>query len=76
MDTGKILIGFAFIILAAALVVSPSQAEMQGPYCEAGSGFVCNHGQPAAMSFIHYEPTESADPGYDPISPANPVHLP
>jgi hypothetical protein len=40
MDTGKILIGFAFIILSVALMVTPSSAHLQSPNCIGDNGFV------------------------------------
>jgi hypothetical protein len=50
MDTGKILIGFAFIILSVALMTAPSSAEMQGPHSDDNSGYAVPTGQQAALS--------------------------
>jgi len=63
MDTGKILIGFAFILLSVALMVSPSSAEMQGLHYDAGCVEAWPPGQTTTLSAIpHVMPAPVADP--------------
>lgn len=38
MNTGKIMIGFALILLSVAMMVSPSGATWPLDFCEVGSG--------------------------------------
>ncbi|WP_321506585.1 hypothetical protein [uncultured Methanoregula sp.] len=76
MDTGKILIGFAFLLLSAALMVSPSSAEMQGLHCDAGCGCAGTTGQSAALSPVQYGQPASAGTGFALMDPADPADLP
>jgi hypothetical protein len=50
MDSGKILIGFAFVILSVALIVSPSNARMQDLDGNACCGYAEPYIQPTALS--------------------------
>ena len=38
MNTGKIMIGLALVLLSAAMVVSPSNAAVPGTSCSPGCG--------------------------------------
>ena len=50
MDTGKILTGFAFILLSVALITSPSSAEMADLHGDANSGQALSLGEPNGLS--------------------------
>jgi len=66
MDTGKILTGFAFLLLSVALMVSPSSAEMQGLDCEAGSAPVALSGEPQDITLDIQEIPAFAGTGLSP----------
>jgi len=65
MDTGKILIGFAFILLSVALMVSPSSAEMQGLHGDDGFMDAWSQGQITAPSPALPELPAAAEPGLE-----------
>jgi hypothetical protein len=75
MDTGKILIGFAFVLLSVALVVTPSHAEMQDLHCDAG-GFADIMDQPDTSLPAQNSLSAPAETGSDPVDPTNHTNLP
>jgi len=64
MDTGKILIGFAFIILSVALMVTPSNAHPQSPDCIRENGFVVPFDPSPAQSPAQQEMLVAPGAGY------------
>jgi hypothetical protein len=62
MDLGKIMIGFALVMLAAGLLVSPSGATGCDHSCIVGCGSAIS---PAGSTVTPYSPLEREDPaGY------------
>jgi hypothetical protein len=75
MDTGKILIGFAFIILSVALTVTPSSAHMPGH--DAGNGAVFAAGtDPQADSMPGFALPAPAGEGQALTASSDQIHLP
>jgi hypothetical protein len=59
MDPGKIMIGFALVMLAACLLVSPSAATG----CDRSSTVGCwSHLSPAGATVTPYSPPERGNP--------------
>ena len=76
MDTGKILTGFAFILLSVALMASPSSAEMQDLHCEAGSGPAVLSDEPHGLSWDLHDITAPAGTGLSPKDHPDRKNLP
>jgi hypothetical protein len=76
MDTGKILIGFAFIILSVALMASPSNAEMQDLHADIVYVHAAHPGQIQGQSVVLFELPVPAGTGQDTEFIANYEKLP
>jgi len=76
MDSGKILTGFAFILLSVALMASPSSAEIQGLHCEASSGIAALSGEPPELSYVLHEIPAPAGMGLSPKDHPGKENLP
>jgi len=75
MDTGKILIGFAFVLLSVALVVTPAHAEMQDLHCDAG-GYTDIMDQPVAPMPAQNSLPALEGTGRYPVDPTDHTNLP
>nr|WP_321351435.1 hypothetical protein [uncultured Methanoregula sp.] len=76
MDTGKILIGFAFIILSVALMVTPSSAHQQSPDCIGENGFVVPLNASPAQSPAQQALPVAPGAGYSAITSPDQFSLP